>query len=303
MDPAALVTGASSRIGRATALRLEGAGWSVFAGVRDPAGDALLGATGGRGTLEPVLLDVTDQESIAATRTRIAERVGTQGLRGLVNNAGIGVGGVLEFVRLEDLRQILEVNLTGQVAVTQAMLPLLRSGTGRIVFTSSDNGRWAPPYMSPYAASKFALEAVGDALRVELCRSKISVSIIEPGSIRTSIWDKGLDGIDDLNLPGGVGSALRRRSGRPPQGAGARQAQWDAGRARSRRDPPRPDRSPAEDPLPSRTRRSGDDRASGDSSRPCLRFRCESSHAAAREGLAAEAGSERGFGGLTPPPA
>jgi NAD(P)-dependent dehydrogenase (short-subunit alcohol dehydrogenase family) len=191
MHPAALVTGASSGIGRATALRLEGAGWTVFAGVRDPAaGEALLGATGGRGTLEPVLLDVTDQESIGATRTRVAERVGAQGLRGLVNNAGIGVGGVLEFVRLEDLRQVLEVNLTGQVAVTQAMLPLLRSGSGRIVFTSSDNGRWAPPYMGPYAASKFALEAVGDALRLELRRSKILVSIVEPGSIKTSIWNK-----------------------------------------------------------------------------------------------------------------
>jgi NAD(P)-dependent dehydrogenase (short-subunit alcohol dehydrogenase family) len=202
MDPAALVTGASSGIGRATALRLAGAGWSVFAGVREPAaGDALLAAAAGRGTLEPVLLDVTDQESIAATRARIAERVGTQGLRGLVNNAGIGVGGVLEFVRLEDLRRVLEVNLTGQVAVTQAMLPLLRSAMGRIVFTSSDNGRWAPPYMGPYAASKFALEAVGDVLRVELRRSKISVSIIEPGSIRTSIWDKGLDGVDALDLP------------------------------------------------------------------------------------------------------
>ncbi len=202
MDAASLVTGASSGIGRATALRLERAGWSVFAGVRDPAvGDALLGVTGGRGTLEPVLLDVTDQESIAATRTRIAERVGAQGLRGLVNNAGIGVGGVLEFVRLEDLRQVLEVNVTGQVVVTQAMLPLLRSGTGRIVFTSSDNGRWAPPYMGPYAASKFALEAVGDALRLELRRSKIPVSIIEPGSIKTSIWDKGLDEVDELDLP------------------------------------------------------------------------------------------------------
>ncbi len=202
MDAAALVTGASSGIGRATALRLERAGWSVFAGVRDPAvGDALLGVTGGRGTLEPVLLDVTDQESIAATRTRIAERVGAQGLRGLVNNAGIGVGGVLEFVRLEDLRQVLEVNVTGQVAVTQAMLPLLREGSGRIVFTSSDNGRWAPPYMGPYAASKFALEAVGDALRLELRRSKIPVSIIEPGSIKTSIWDKGLDEVDELDLP------------------------------------------------------------------------------------------------------
>jgi len=173
MGPAALVTGASSGIGRATVLRLEDSGWTVFAGTRDPAaGDALVSAASGAGTLEPVLLDVTDQDSIATSRARIAERMGARGLRGLVNNAGIGVGGVLEFVRLEDLRHVLEVNVTGQVAVTQAMLPLLRSGTGRIVFTSSDNGRWAPPYMGPYAASKFALEAIGDALRFELRRSK-----------------------------------------------------------------------------------------------------------------------------------
>ena len=153
------------------------------------------------GSIEPVMLDVTDETSIASSRDRIAGQVGADGLRGLVNNAGIGVGGVLEFVRLEDLRRQFEVNVVGQVAVTQLMLPLLRSGRGRIVLISSDNGRWAPPYMGPYAASKFALEALGDTLRVELRRSGISVSIVEPGSIRTSIWDKGLTGLDELNLP------------------------------------------------------------------------------------------------------
>lgn len=202
MAPAVLVTGASSGIGRATALRLERAGWTVFAGVRDPAaGDALVGAASAPGKLEPVLLDVTDGDSIAAAREKIAEQVDGQGLRGLVNNAGIGVGGVWEFVPLEDLRKVLEVNVTGQVAVTQAMLPLLRSASGRIVFTSSDNGRWAPPYMGPYAASKFALEAVADSLRLELRRSKVKVSIVEPGAIKTAIWDKGLREVDELNLP------------------------------------------------------------------------------------------------------
>ena len=203
MAPASLITGASSGIGRATALRLEAEGWTVFAGVREPsAGDSLVEAATGAGALEPVRLDVTEQESIEAARSLIGERVGADGLNGLVNNAGIGVGGPLEYVPLENLRGVLEVNVTGQVAVTQAMLPLLRSGAGRIVFTSSDNGRWAPPYMGPYAASKFAIEAVGDVLRVELRRSKIPVSIVEPGSIKTSIWDKGLDGIagGDLNL-------------------------------------------------------------------------------------------------------
>jgi NAD(P)-dependent dehydrogenase (short-subunit alcohol dehydrogenase family) len=204
MTPAALVTGASSGIGRATALRLDAEGWTVFAGVRDSsAGNDLVAAASGPGTLEPVRLDVTDQGSVAATAAAISESMGDEGLRGLVNNAGIGAGGPLEYVALENLRGVLEVNVVGQVAVTQAMLPLLRRGHGRIVFTSSDNGRWAPPFMGPYAASKFALEAVGDALRVELRKSKIPVSIVEPGSIRTSIWDKGLDGIErgELNLP------------------------------------------------------------------------------------------------------
>jgi NAD(P)-dependent dehydrogenase (short-subunit alcohol dehydrogenase family) len=190
----------------------------VFAGVRDPAaGEALVEASTAPGSIEQVFLDVTDEASIASSRDRIAERVGADGLRGLVNNAGIGVGGVLEFVSLEDLRRQFEVNVVGQVAVTQVMLPLLRSGRGRIVLISSDNGRWAPPYMGPYAASKFALEALGDVLRVELRRSGVLVSIVEPGSIKTSIWDKGLGGVDELDLPkesvtlyGDVAGVLRK---------------------------------------------------------------------------------------------
>lgn len=203
MTRTVLITGASSGIGRAAALRLEAEGWLVFAGVRDPAaGEDLAAAATGAGGLEPVRLDVTDEGSVEATRSKIADWVGSDGLRGLVNNAGIGSGGPLEYVSLDYLREVLEVNAIGQVAVTQAMLPVLRSGRGRIVFTSSDNGRWAPPYMGPYSASKFALEAIGDTFRIELRRSKIPVSIIEPGSIRTSIWEKGIDGITggDLRL-------------------------------------------------------------------------------------------------------
>jgi NAD(P)-dependent dehydrogenase (short-subunit alcohol dehydrogenase family) len=216
--PAVLVTGASSGIGRATAAYLAGAGWTVFAGVRDPAvGEVLSRSANPAGSIEPVVLDVTDETSIASSKEKVAERVGADGLRGLVNNAGIAVGGVLEFVQLDDLRRQLEVNVVGQVAVTQSMLPLLRTGRGRIVLISSDNGRWAPPYMAPYAASKFALEALGDALRLELRRSGVSVSIVEPGSIRTSIWDKGLGELDELELPeesaalyGDVAGVLRK---------------------------------------------------------------------------------------------
>ena len=196
MTPAALITGASSGIGRAAALRLESEGWTVFAGIRDLAvSDDLVEAASGSGSLTPVRIDVTDQASIDAARSLIAEEIGPRGLRGLVNNAGIGSGGPLEYLPLSTLRQVLEVNTVGPVAVTQAMLPLLRTARGRIVFTSSDNGYWAPPFMGPYAASKFALEAIGDTFRLELRRSKIPVSIIEPGSIRTSIWDKGMAGI------------------------------------------------------------------------------------------------------------
>jgi len=181
---------------------MEREGWTVFAGVRNPeAGRDLVRAASGAGRLEPVELDVADQESIEAARAVVAEQSEAEGLRGLVNNAGIGVGGVWEFVSLDDLRRVLEVNVTGQVAVTQAMLPLVRSGAGRIVFTSSDNGRWAPPYMGPYAASKFALEAVADSLRLELRRSGVGVSVLEPGSIKTAIWDKGLHEVDELDLP------------------------------------------------------------------------------------------------------
>ena len=204
MPPGVLVTGASSGIGRATATVLALAGWRVFAGVRDlNVGTELARSDASAGSIEAVRLDVTDEGSIAAAKDGIAERLGGDRLSGLVNNAGVGFGGPLEFVRLDDLREQLEVNVIGQVAVTQSMLPLLRGGRGRIVLISSDNGRWAPPFMGPYVASKFALEGIGDALRLELRRSGISVSIVEPGSIKTSIWDKGLDQLDDLDLPPG----------------------------------------------------------------------------------------------------
>ena len=218
MPPGVLVTGASSGIGRATATVLALAGWRVFAGVRDlNVGTELATSDASAGSIEAVRLDVTDAGSIATAKDSIVERLGGDRLSGLVNNAGIGFGGPLEFVRLDDLREQLEVNVIGQVAVTQSMLPLLREGRGRIVLISSDNGRWAPPFMGPYVASKFALEGIGDALRLELRRSGVSVSIIEPGSIKTSIWDKGLNKLDDLDLPpestsiyGDVACVLRR---------------------------------------------------------------------------------------------
>jgi NAD(P)-dependent dehydrogenase (short-subunit alcohol dehydrogenase family) len=183
--PSALVTGASSGIGRAAALRLDAEGWDVLAGVRRPEdGEALAGEASRR--LRPVRIDVTDAESIAAAAREAGER-----LDGLVNNAGIAVGGPVETVPIDDLRRQFEVNLVGQVAVTQALLPALRAARGRIVFMSSIGGRVATPFVSPYSASKFAVEAVCDALRVELAPFGVRVAMVAPGSVATPIWEKG----------------------------------------------------------------------------------------------------------------
>jgi NAD(P)-dependent dehydrogenase (short-subunit alcohol dehydrogenase family) len=180
----AIVTGASSGIGQACAVRLARAGWRVLAGVRRE-GDAPEGT-------EELLLDVTDAEQIRDA----AERV--QDLNGLVNNAGIALGSPLELVPVDQLRHQLEVNLVGQVAVTQALLPALRRAKGRIVFMGSIAGRSALPFLAPYAASKHGLEAVADSLRLELKPFGIPVSIVEPGSIRTPIWSRSAERADEL---------------------------------------------------------------------------------------------------------
>ena len=182
-----LITGASSGIGQACALRLDGLGYRVFAGVRRPEdGEALKARTSER--LTPVLLDVTSEASIA----RAVRAVEDESLAGLVNNAGIVVGGPLELVPIAAWRKQLEVNVIGQVAVTQAFLPLLRAGRGRIVNIGSIAGRSALPFAGPYSASKFALEGITDSLRMELKQWGILVSIVEPGGIRTPIWEKSL---------------------------------------------------------------------------------------------------------------
>jgi NAD(P)-dependent dehydrogenase (short-subunit alcohol dehydrogenase family) len=193
-----LVTGASTGIGRATALRLDRDGWRVFAGVRrEEDAEALRAEAGER--LVPLTLDVTDVEQIAAASAQIEEAVGAGGLDGLVNNAGIAVLGPLETIPLEDFRRQVEVNLTAQVAVTQALLPAIRRGRGRVVFVSSIGGRIALPFGGPYHAAKFGLEAVADCLRQELRPWRIPVSVIEPGSIDTAIWERGERIADDVS--------------------------------------------------------------------------------------------------------
>ena len=187
---AVVVTGASTGIGRATAQHLDSRGYRVFAGVRKEA-DARELAKDGSDRLTAITIDVTDAAQIESARQQVAEEIGDAGLVGLVNNAGVGGGGPVEFMPLEEFRSILEVNLVGQIAVTQAFLPLLRKAKGTIVFISSIGGRVASPFMSPYNTSKFGIEAVGESLRHELRPWGIDVVVVEPGSIDTQIWSKG----------------------------------------------------------------------------------------------------------------
>lgn len=191
-DPrSALITGASTGIGRACALHLDRLGWQVFAGVRREADAAALMAVASA-RLEPLILDVTQAEQVAAAAKRITSLVGEHGLHGLVNNAGISIGGPLEFVPMELWRRQFDVNVLGAVSVTQAFLPLLRCAGGRIVNMSSTSGLNAMPAMGPYAASKFALEALSDSLRIELRRQGVKVILIEPGTVFTPIWERSL---------------------------------------------------------------------------------------------------------------
>jgi NAD(P)-dependent dehydrogenase (short-subunit alcohol dehydrogenase family) len=186
-----LVTGCSTGIGRATALRLGRRGWKVFAAVRkdEDAEDLKAEATG---QLITLILDVVDQASIDAAAKHLGEELGDIGLAGLVNNAGISVHGPLEYLPIDELRRQFEVNVFGQIAVTQSFLPLIRKATGRIVFVGSVGGR-APsiPLIGPYIASKYALEALAESLRTELMKWGIKVSVVEPGAIKTAIWGKG----------------------------------------------------------------------------------------------------------------
>ena len=186
-----LITGASTGIGAACAIGCAGQGMTVFAGVRNPDAGAALRARGGAAII-PLELDVTDGESVKRAAGIVERHVGDAGLVGLVNNAGIAIGSPLELIPLVQLRQQLEVNVVGQIAVTQAVLPLLRRARGRIVNMGSIAGRGTIPMTGPYSASKHALEALTDALRLELYPWGIEVSIIEPGAIATPIWDKSL---------------------------------------------------------------------------------------------------------------
>jgi NAD(P)-dependent dehydrogenase (short-subunit alcohol dehydrogenase family) len=196
MSGAVVITGASTGIGRASALYLDREGYGVFAGVRKRA-DAESLADEGSDRLTPITIDITDQRSIASARETVEGAVGKDGLVGLVNNAGVGGGGPIEMTPLEDFRDVLEVNLIGQIAITQAFLPLIRRAKGTIVFIASIGGRVASPFLSPYNTSKFGIEALGESLRHELKPWDIDVVVVEPGSIDTEIWGKGAETMRD----------------------------------------------------------------------------------------------------------
>jgi NAD(P)-dependent dehydrogenase (short-subunit alcohol dehydrogenase family) len=199
MAPLALVTGASTGIGRACAIHLGALGYEVLAGVRSES-DAPPGT-------EPVRLDVTSAADIAAVAVRTGDT-----LAALVNNAGIAITGPVEGVPVEEWRRQIEVNFLGQVAVTRALLPALLRARGRVVNLSSIGGRVAGPLFGPYSASKFALEAMTDSLRREVAQFGVRVVSVEPGGIATPIWDKGT--ADAVRLIGEMPEETRERYGR-----------------------------------------------------------------------------------------
>lgn len=191
--PDALVTGAARGIGRAITAHLVDEGWHVYAGVRSLEAGEALQAEVGADCLTPVLLDVTNPVHIAALESALPDR-----LDALVNNAGIAESGPLEAMSAERIRHQLEVNVVGQIGVTSTVMPKLRLARGRVVFIGSVSGRVTTPMLGAYGASKFALEAVADAFRVELRPWTVHVVLIEPGSVDTAIWREARETVDQV---------------------------------------------------------------------------------------------------------
>jgi NAD(P)-dependent dehydrogenase (short-subunit alcohol dehydrogenase family) len=185
------ITGASTGIGEACALGLDELGYHVFVGVRKEAdGKSLRQRASER--LTPIIVDIVNEEQVRAAAVTVGQTLGDKPLVGLINNAGITVNGPLEFIPLDGLRRQLEVNVVGQVSVTQRFIPLLRKSKGRIINLSSTSGFFAVPILGPYCASKYAMEAISDVMRRELRPWGIEVVLLEPGAIATKIWEKGV---------------------------------------------------------------------------------------------------------------
>ena len=191
-----LITGASTGIGKATALHLDRLGFKVFAGVRRETDAAILTEAASSG-LVPVILDVTIEHTIAEVLDQVAARTGGT-LDGLINNAGLSLNGPLELLPLSEIRALMEVNVLGLLAVTKASIPLLRKGKGRLVNISSGHGLLAIPDKSAYAASKFALQAISDSLRLELRPFGIQVTNLVVGKVDTDVLGKILAERDRL---------------------------------------------------------------------------------------------------------
>ena len=189
MSNTVLITGASTGIGAACAIRLAAAGMHVYAGVREDADGAALRAQNAA-LITPLHIDVTDADSIAAAVATLDAQLGDAGLNGLINNAGIAIGGPLEVLPMNEIRRQFDVNVFGALAVTQAFLPQLRRARGRIVNMGSIAGRIALPFLGPYCMSKSALRAMTHALRLEVDAWGIDVALVEPGAIATPIWKK-----------------------------------------------------------------------------------------------------------------
>jgi NAD(P)-dependent dehydrogenase (short-subunit alcohol dehydrogenase family) len=190
----AVVTGASSGIGQATARALAARGFHVLAGARREADADRLAGDG----IEPVILDITDPAHLTAIAERVENDAASMPLGVLVNNAGIAVNSPVETIPMQEWRRQFEVNFFGHVAITQALLPALLAAGGRIVNVSSIGGRVAAPTFGAYAASKFALEAMSDALRREVARLGVRVIVVEPGTVATPIWGKGMATAEQL---------------------------------------------------------------------------------------------------------
>lgn len=188
--PSVLVTGAGRGIGRTITERMASRGWDVYAGARS---EAHLLELKSIANVHPVRLDVTDKADIAALPARVPAA-----LDGVVNNAGIIVNGPVEGLAIDDLTRQLDVNVVAQIAITQAVLPNIREATGRVVFISSTSGLYTTPGTGAYNASKYALESLGDALRIELRPWKIRVSLVEPGPIATGLWGEVLQEHDRM---------------------------------------------------------------------------------------------------------
>jgi NAD(P)-dependent dehydrogenase (short-subunit alcohol dehydrogenase family) len=189
MNKAILITGTSTGIGKTCALHLDKMGYRVYAGVRKRTdGENLLKEASGR--LKPLMLDVTDTESISKAFEMVNEETGGE-LYGLINNAGIGRGGALEVTPIAEIRKVMDVNIIGLMAVTKIFIPLLRKSRGRIINVGSTSAYLAIPGASVYSASKFAVRAFTDSLRLELKPFGIEVILISPGAIKSAIWEKG----------------------------------------------------------------------------------------------------------------